>query len=274
MVNIEVAGEGAMAQALRRAAGRAGSWTLADGTGRPDWVVLCEPQGISGEQVAAWTSWAGGVLCPPCAARDRKVAQELTRLAAQGRAKALRPECFQPWVVGLREVLDGEWLGTVGTVELFRKHPLGSEDVRDALGQCGMEEASVVLYLLGRPQRLFCTASDLGREGEQISLTLQMVGGALVNIQGVQGGTDTPYFRYEYAGQYGLAEYDSRQGGLRWNGNGVVQDPWDMQACTQAVEQALQSPDDNGLTDLLRLQAAALDSAARRQVISWEEAQM
>ena len=53
-----------------------------------------------------------------------------------------------------------------------------------------------------------------------------------------------------------------------------MQDPWDGQACTQAMEQALQSPNDNGLTDLLRLQAAALDSAARRQVISWEEAQM
>lgn len=273
-MNIEVVGEGALAQALRQAAERAGSWTLADGAGRPDWVALCEPQGISGEQVTAWTSRAEGLLCPLCAARDRKAAQELARLAAQGRAKALRPECFQPWVAGLREALDGEWLGTVGTVELFRKRPLDDGDVRDALGQCGMEEASVVLYLLGRPQRLFCTAADLGREGEQISLTLQMAGGALVNIQGVQSGTDAPYFRYEYAGQYGLAEYDSRQGGLRWNGNGAVQDLWDGQVCAQAVEQALQSPDDNGLTDLLRLQAAALDSAARRQVVGWEEAQM
>lgn len=274
MASIEVVGEGALAQALRRMAGRAGSWVLADGAGRPDWVALCEPQGISGDQAAAWMSRAGGLLCLPCAARDRKAAQQLARLAAQGQAKALRPECCQPWVAGLREALEGEWLGTVGTVELLRKRPLDDGDVRDALGQCGMEEASVVLYLLGKPQRLFCTAADLGRAGEQISLTLQMAGGALVNIQGVQGGTDAPCFRYEYAGQYGLAEYDSRQGGLRWNGIGAVQEPWDEQVCAQAMEQALRSPDDNGLTDLLRLQAAALDSAARRQVVGWEEVQI
>lgn len=273
-MRIEVAGGGALAQALRQALGRAVGWALTDGDARPDWVVLCAPRGIPADQLEAWAARGGGLLCVPYAAWDGEAARKLAELAAGGQAKALRPECFQPWIAGLREALAGEWLGAVGTVELVRKRPLASGDVLDALSQCGMEEASTALYLLGRPRRLFCTVADLGQAGQQASLTMQLAGGTLVNIQAAQGGTDAPYFRYEYAGRYGLAEYDSRQGALRWNGNGAVQEPWDEQVCIRAMEQALQSPDDNGLTDLLRLTAAARQSAARRQVVDWEEAQM
>ena len=269
-MKIKVIGTGPLARAYQEAAEKRAGWSLAREGERPDRVLLCGPEAVPIEQVSKWAVETGGVLCATAIAWPENAVEQLAKLVNEGKGKALRPECFWPHVAGVKEALAGRWLGKVGAVNLTRKEPFSPTDFRDALSRCGLTEASVILSLLGQPERIFCTAADLEEQGEQVSLTLQMCGGAVVNIQAVQGGTTAPYFQYEYAGEYGLADYDSRQGAIRLNGEGALMEEWTQEVCVRAVEAALSSADDNGMLDLLRLQKAARRSIAHRQVVEWK----
>ena len=267
-----IKGEGPLAQGCAEAvAGRAG-WVLTEEG--PDVLVLCGPASGYACQVSEAVRQGIRVLCPTPLACGGTDGQALLALARSGLVGALRPELQRPHVAGLRQALDGPWLGPVGAVDITRKRPLGPGQDRcgGALAQCAMEEVSAMVWLLGMPQRLFCVTTALG-EGEQVSLTLQQPNGALVNIQAVLGGFEEAYFSYEYAGRYGLADYDSRRGALALSGGRtrLTQAGWTAQVCGRALEQALSAPDDNGWADLLRVQLAALRACRERRVVELGE---
>lgn len=270
-MKIAVMGTGAPARGCAEAVRAHEGWQLADRKDRPDWLVLCGPGELTAAQVAGLAREAGGLLCAATAAWGEEDGAALGELLAQKRARAVRPECFREHVAGVRSALESQWLGTVGTVHLTRRRPPDPEGgCRDALSQCGMEEVSVLLSLLGRPARLFCVAADLG-EGEQVSLTLQMPNGAVANIQAVQRPGEEAGFQYEYAGQYGLADYDSRQGALRLSRQGTLLEEWPVEIWGKALEEALTCAGDNGLEALVKLQLYARRSARQRQVVEWKE---
>lgn len=270
-----VIGTGSLAQACRTAIESRPEWELAEKTEPKDWLVLCGPTPPSCAELARMAQGAEGVLCATPVLWRAEDARPFLRMFP-GRKKALRPECARPHIAGIRAALDGDLLGTVGVANLTRKRPLPQQgELCDALSQCAMEEASAVLHLLGRPRSIFCVRAGLG-EGEQVSLTLQLDSGAIVNIQGAQGGTTEPYFAYEYAGRYGLADYDSRQGALRLfcGDSRLNEEAWSAETCAKAMEDCLGSRDENGMSDLLRIQLAARRSCDERRVIKWEEVEL
>ena len=272
-MKIKVIGTSSLAQACRRAAEERPEWVLTQ-EDYPDRIIYCGEQAPAESQLRQWADKTGGILCATTVAWPEEMGKQARLQIETGSLKAMRPECFRPYVAGVRSALGSQWIGAVGAVNLTRKRLGPFSGGRDALSQCGMEEVSVILSLLGTPQRLFCTAADLKEAGQQVSLTLQMGNGAVANIQAVQGGKGKPYFQYEYAGQYGLADYDSRQGALRLDGEGALLEDWPWESCAQAVEEALSSPNDNGMGDLLRIQMGARRSLKRRQVVEWKGAEL
>lgn len=271
-MRFSIAGEGALARGCAEAiAGRA-DWSVT--AGRPDYRILCGPASEYAHQAAAAARQGIRCLCPTPMACGESDGELLLSLARSGMVSALRLELQRPHVPGLRRVLDGAWLGPVGTVNLVRKKPLGPGVDRcgGALAQCAMEEVSALVWLLGPPRRVFCVRTDLG-EGEHVSLTLQHAGGALVNIQAVLGGHEAPYFSYEYAGRDGLADYDSRRGALNLSGGKrrMPEPEWTAGQWGAALDAALETYGDNGATELLRVQLAALRAARERRVVELEE---
>ncbi len=270
-MKIGILGAGPLARSCMEAVKVHPGWEMAERDERPDWMVLCGPEELTAAELSQLAREAGGVLCVSTAAWGEESGAVLGELMAQKRARALRPECFREHVAGVRNALESQWLGTVGAAHLTRRRPLALVGgCRDALSQCGMEEASVLLSLLGRPERLFCVVADLG-EGEQVSLTLQMPNGAVANIQGIQRVGEEAGFQYEYAGQFGLADYDSRQGALRLSRRGTLLEEWPVEASAKALEEALTCSGDNGLEALVHLQLCARRSAGERRVVEWKE---